>query len=214
MERTAWARDRNFGIGEHQGIQLISLAAGELKIRRLMVALDRALDRCEEIMRRTGHPILCWLNSGSRNRFGQRPFAFLGKAATRQRYRRLFQRFLPFIFRAYNMAPAVGVSALGIRFTEKELIDLKRVWNDEAGEEGQGDLEDEEEKDRFHYESDLGRESGCEEAESEQEDDDEQDDEEEEEEENQDDVDEKEEKEDIERDETKHDSEIGEDGVS
>jgi hypothetical protein len=112
------------------------------------------------------------------------------------------------------MAPAVGVSALGIRFTEKELIDLKRVWNDEAGEEGQGDLEDEEEKDRFHYESDLGRESGCEEAESEQEDDDEQDDEEEEEEENQDDVDEKEEKEDIERDETKHDSEIGEDGVS
>lgn len=58
MERTAWARDRNFGIGEHQGVQLISLAAGELKIRRLMVALDRALDRCEEIMRRTGHPIL------------------------------------------------------------------------------------------------------------------------------------------------------------
>jgi ABC-type proline/glycine betaine transport system permease subunit len=38
------------------------------------------------------------------------------------------------------MAPAVRVSALGIRFTKEELIELKRVWNDKAWDEEEHDL--------------------------------------------------------------------------
>ena len=155
MERTQWARvydgarrdllvrtsqvenptrsqSGDFSKGEHQGVQLVSCAADELKIGRLMAALEHALDRCEETMRRRGHPILCWLNTSSRNRFDQRPFAFLGKAATRQRSRRLFQSLIPFLFRPYNMAPAVRLSALGIRFTSKEPTELEKVWSDGA----------------------------------------------------------------------------------
>ncbi|KFZ15397.1 hypothetical protein V501_02725 [Pseudogymnoascus sp. VKM F-4519 (FW-2642)] len=105
--RKSWSYNQDFPIGQHEGTNLVSKKSDELKIWLLMEALDRALDRCEETMRRTGHPILCWLNSGSRNRFYQKPFGFLGRAATRQRYRRLFQRIIPFIFRAYNMTPAV-----------------------------------------------------------------------------------------------------------
>jgi hypothetical protein len=62
VERKSWSRNGDFVIGEHQGVQLVSHAADELKIRRLMASLDRALDRCEETMRCKGHPILCWVN--------------------------------------------------------------------------------------------------------------------------------------------------------
>ncbi|OBT42125.1 hypothetical protein VE00_08325 [Pseudogymnoascus sp. WSF 3629] len=133
MERQpAWARGGGFSIGEHQGVQIISRKADEKKIRQLMMALDRALDRCEDTMHRTGHSILCWLNSGSRNRFYQKPFSFLGRAATRQRYGRLFQRIIPFLFRAFNMTAAARKSALEIRFTTKQSKELRRVWNDDA----------------------------------------------------------------------------------
>lgn len=108
IERPIRSKSGDFLIGDHQGVQLVSCAADELKIRQLMAAFERALDRCEDTMRYTGHPILCWLSTSSR--FDQRPFTFLGRAATRQRYRRLFGRFIPFLFRAYNIAPAIRVS--------------------------------------------------------------------------------------------------------
>ena len=179
VERRTCSKSGDFAIGEHQGAQLVSHAADELKIRRLMAALECALDRCEETMRRTGHPILCWLNTSSRNRFDQRPFTFLGKAATRQRYRRLFQRFILFLFRAYNMAPAVRLSALGIRFTKKELTELEKVWNDGAWDDDEHEIDIGEEISQGPYENDSEPESECEEYE----DDDEEDEDEEEEEE-------------------------------
>lgn len=138
--RPAWSRNEDFSIGEHQGVKLVSRKADEQKITQLMAALDRAFDRCEDTMRRTGHPILCWLNSGSRNRFYQKPFGFLGRAATRQRYRRLFQRVIPFIFRAYNLTPAARKSALGVQFTKRQLKELRMVWNDEAWDDGENRL--------------------------------------------------------------------------
>ena len=90
--RKSWSYNQDFPIGQHEGTNLVSKKSDEQKIWQLMAALDRALDRCEETMRRTGHPILCWVNSGSRTRFYPKPFGFLGRAATRQRYGRLFQR--------------------------------------------------------------------------------------------------------------------------
>ena len=138
--RRAWSYDQEFFIGQHGGVDLVSPRRDEQKIWQLMAALGRVLDRCEETMRRTGHPILCWLKSGSATRFYQQPFGFLGRAATRQRYRRLFQRFFPFIFRAYNMTPAMRRSALGIRFTKKQLNELRKVWEDEAWDDIKDDL--------------------------------------------------------------------------
>jgi hypothetical protein len=137
--RKSWSYNQDFPIGHHEGVNLVSKRSDEQKIWQLMAALDRALDRCEETMRRTGHPILCWLNSGSRTRFYQKPFGFLGRAATRQRYRRLFQRIIPFIFRAYNMTPAMRKSALGICFTGEQLCELRKVWMDDAWDDIQDD---------------------------------------------------------------------------
>lgn len=147
--RKSWSYNQDFPIGQHEGVNLVSWRSDEQKIWQLMAALDRALDRCEETMRRTGHPILCWLKSGSATRFYQKPFGFLGRAATRQRYRRLFQRFLAFIFRAYNMTLAVRKSALGIQFTKKQFEELERVWNDDVWDEVNRGLENAHDGDQF-----------------------------------------------------------------
>lgn len=146
MKRTDWARvyegtqrhllvrigspglNQGFPIGQHEGTSLVSKKSDEKKIWQLMAALDQ----CEETMRCTGHPILCWLNSGSRTQFYPKPFVFLGRAATRQRDRRLFQRIISFIFRAYNMTPAVRQSVLGTCFTEEQSDELINAWEDDA----------------------------------------------------------------------------------
>ncbi|KAH8591171.1 hypothetical protein B0O99DRAFT_719407, partial [Bisporella sp. PMI_857] len=196
MERTQWAHvyegtrrdllvriseverassyDRDFPIGQHEGVNLVSPRSDEQKIWQLMAALGRALDRCEETMRCTGHPILCWLKSGSATRFYQKPFGFLGRAATRQRYRRLFQRFLPFIFRAYNMTPAARKSALGIQFTKKQLKELRGVWNDDAWDDVNSELENAHSGDQLFSEnsSDWEGEEDEDEEEDEEEDED------------------------------------------
>jgi hypothetical protein len=43
VEKLTWSKGGDFSIGEHQGVPLVSRAADELKIRRLMAALERAL---------------------------------------------------------------------------------------------------------------------------------------------------------------------------
>lgn len=57
--RKSWSYNQDFPIGQHEGTDLVSKKSDKQKIWQLMTALDRALDRCEETMRRTGHPILC-----------------------------------------------------------------------------------------------------------------------------------------------------------
>ena len=69
VERQTRSKTGDFLIGEHKGVKLVSCAANEWKIRQLMTALDRALDRCEDTIRCTGHPILCCRSTSSRNRF-------------------------------------------------------------------------------------------------------------------------------------------------
>jgi hypothetical protein len=57
----ACSHNRDFAIGQHKAVNLVSLRSDEEKIWQLMAAFGRALDRCEETMRHTCHPILCWL---------------------------------------------------------------------------------------------------------------------------------------------------------
>jgi hypothetical protein len=84
---------------------------------------------------------------------------------------------IPFIFRAYNMAPGICKSVLGIRFTKKELIELKKVWNDAAWDDAENDLAEAEETGQFGYSTER---EDDEDDEDEEEDDDNEEDEEDE----------------------------------
>ncbi|KIW22077.1 uncharacterized protein PV07_12539 [Cladophialophora immunda] len=63
---------RLFGkhFGTVGGQEIWSSAEDEERIHRILQHVDIAFDRCEETVRRTGHPILSWL----RSRFPSRPF--------------------------------------------------------------------------------------------------------------------------------------------
>jgi hypothetical protein len=56
-----WRHSQDVRLGCHNGVDLISLADNEKRIWIFLQAVDQALDRCEETMRCTGRPILCWL---------------------------------------------------------------------------------------------------------------------------------------------------------
>lgn len=96
----------------------------------LIDAMDRAFDRCEETLNRTSGSILCWLHTYHGTRFYPKPFKRLFREASRQKYRRLWKKFIVFIFRAYRMARRLRRAVLGMRFTKEQLKQLKIVWTD------------------------------------------------------------------------------------
>ncbi|KAJ5142420.1 hypothetical protein N7476_003716 [Penicillium atrosanguineum] len=67
---------------------LLSPPADEGRIYHLVAGIDDVLDRCEETMRRTGHPILARLKSHTVTEPSSRPFSFLETPQGRQRCRR------------------------------------------------------------------------------------------------------------------------------
>jgi hypothetical protein len=118
-----------FCIGEHKGAKLISSAEDEQKISRLVVVVDHMLNRCEETMRRTGRPILCWLRTWHGSSCLPQPFQFLGRPSSRKQYRLYFKRFVAFIFRAYRMGPALRKTLLGVTFKRTQLDMLRAIWD-------------------------------------------------------------------------------------
>lgn len=86
----------------------------------LVAAMNRAFDRCEETLNRTGRPILCWLHTYHETRFYPKPFKLLSREASRQKYRRLWLKFIVFVFPAYRMARPLRKAVLGIRLTKEQ----------------------------------------------------------------------------------------------
>jgi Orsellinic acid/F9775 biosynthesis cluster protein D len=127
---SSWFHSRDVRLDRRDNPNVVSLARNEAKIWVLLQGIDQALDRCEETMRRTGRPILCWLASIKPGEFCPRPFAFLGRAASRQRYRRLWKKFIAFIFRLYCMPAAKRWSVFRIKLTSDQFEWLTEIWED------------------------------------------------------------------------------------
>jgi hypothetical protein len=182
-----------FSIGQLKGMKLISPASDERKISRLVMAADQMFDRCEETMRHTGRPILCWLCIANETPCFPKPFAFLGRASSRQGYRRYWRRFIAFIFRAYRMDLALRDEPLGVSLKRRHHDALRSIWDhkmwdlhslllspcrDPQANEGEAsqDLEEEEEKEEYMEEDEEddeeGDEEGDEEADEEEDDED------------------------------------------
>jgi hypothetical protein len=77
-----WLHSQDMRLGCHDSIDMFSLAHNEKRIWILLQAADQALGRCEETMRCTGRPILCWLASTKSNEFCPRPFTLLSRKAS------------------------------------------------------------------------------------------------------------------------------------
>ncbi|KAE8551310.1 hypothetical protein EYB25_005194 [Talaromyces marneffei] len=110
---------------------LVSPAADERVIWRIAHAVDSMLDRCEETMRHTGRPILCWLRTLQLSPCYPKPFVFLARSASTSRYRRIWKRFMVFLFRCFR---------LGAEWDDH--VD-SMSGSDAAGESSKDDLDEE-----------------------------------------------------------------------
>jgi hypothetical protein len=83
--------------------ELASPQDDEVKIARLMVTVDHALDGCEEAMRHTGRTLLCWPRSTKPQTCYPKPFTLVALKSSKKKYRQLLKRFFASTFRAHRM---------------------------------------------------------------------------------------------------------------
>jgi hypothetical protein len=119
--------DWTIGSPKHE-LRVISPAGDEQRIWHLTKAVEAVLDRCEETMRRTGRPLLCWLITTRPSPCFPKPFKFLARETTKKSYRRWLKGFLAFVFRAWRMEPGKCWTLAGVRFNRKHSARLQSIW--------------------------------------------------------------------------------------
>jgi hypothetical protein len=131
----SYATDHILQRSHNADIDILSPRQDEQKIASLMTAVDRMLDRCEETMQHTGRTLLCWLRSTKPYNCYPKPFTLVGLEASKKKYRRFWKRFVAFKFRAYRIPRDVCRQITGIRFSKKQLNQLKSIWEHRAWSE-------------------------------------------------------------------------------
>jgi hypothetical protein len=122
--------DRDHCLWSRPGeVDLVSPAGDERKLLSIAHAVDSLLDRCEETMRHTGRPILCWLRTFQPSPCYPKPFVFLARSTSTDRYRRYWKRFLIFVFRCYRLGPEIRRQRLRVKFRREQLDRLHSIWS-------------------------------------------------------------------------------------
>ncbi|KAJ9655510.1 hypothetical protein H2201_008786 [Coniosporium apollinis] len=110
------------------GVDLASSGEDEKRIWHLTQVVQVLLDRCEETMRRTSRPILCWLITARPLPCFPKPFKFLGREKSRRSYRRWLKGFVAFVFRVWRMESKIRSSLAGIQFSQKQSARMRSIW--------------------------------------------------------------------------------------
>jgi hypothetical protein len=124
---TRYAEDLTIGQSKHS-INITSPSEDEQKIWHLTQAIQLVLCRCEETIRRTGRPLLCWLITTRPSPCFPKPFKFLAREQTRRSYRRWLKGFVAFVFRAWRMESSQRSTLTGIRLSPKQSTRLQSIW--------------------------------------------------------------------------------------
>jgi hypothetical protein len=127
---TASSQRRGLSLGRQVDLELRSRAEDERRLGQIAQAVDRLFDRCEETVKRTGHPILCWLRSRHARSTFSKPFQLVGRPSTRYRYRRLWKRFLWLALRVYRLPAAVRQAVLNLHLTAAQQEAMRQLWDD------------------------------------------------------------------------------------
>lgn len=108
-------------IGLRGDLDITSPRFNEQRIVRLIDAVDRMFDRCEETMGQTGQPSLRWLRSTTSNQRYRTPFGFMSRNSSRRKYRRCWKRLVAFAFRVYRITFTLQHAMLGSGLTQRQL---------------------------------------------------------------------------------------------
>lgn len=114
----------------HNGRTLVSPAADEDKLRLMMAALDRLIDRCCDTIRHTDVSMRRWLRGRFADRPFKAPFELVSRPESERKYRRLIKRFLCFWLRLWRL-PRQTSNALACRTPSKaQRHMLQSIWCD------------------------------------------------------------------------------------
>ena len=94
----------------------------------MLTCVDAVFDRCEEIVRRTGRPILCWLRSQDPVKAHRLPFQLVFRASSRNKYRRFWKRLLALALRYVHIPRHVADDILGVPFTPTQWTLIRDLW--------------------------------------------------------------------------------------
>jgi hypothetical protein len=119
-------------LGTWVGVEWISSATTEAKLRQLTKIAHLVLDRCEETLEQTPRVLRCWLRS-----WGSHFYAYLfelpQRDTTRARYRSFLTRFLCYVFRSWQVCKKLNQSlskVYGLQLSDAQVQTMESVWSD------------------------------------------------------------------------------------
>jgi hypothetical protein len=119
-------------LGSWNGVEWISSAATESKLRQLSKIVHLVLGRCEETLEQTPRVLRCWLRSWG-SHFYAYPFELPQRDATRARYRSFLNRFLYYVFRSWQVCQKLNQSlseVYGLQLSDSQAHMIESVWSD------------------------------------------------------------------------------------
>jgi hypothetical protein len=123
---------RRYGryLGKHNSQEFRTSADQEHRIDRVLQAVQHQFFRCEETVKHTPTPILCWLYSQHPLMSSRRPFQLLNKPASRTSYIRVIKKCFNFLILAYLLGPDTCESLFQWTLTEKQNHAIAELWDD------------------------------------------------------------------------------------
>lgn len=94
-------------------VVVISSAAQELRLAKMMPVIDRLFDRCADTVHHTDVSVLRWLRSKHPDRPCAAPFKLIEKKASEKIYRAEIKRYISFFIRIYSLESASVIALAG-----------------------------------------------------------------------------------------------------
>ena len=116
-------------LGTWAGEALVSPAANERRLQKLVRRLDYMLDRCYPTVEATPRILRCWVHTNTIDSYWKKPFQLPAKPETYRRYRALWKQFLCFVFRVWATDLSIHKQLYSqLQFSEPQEALLTQVW--------------------------------------------------------------------------------------
>jgi len=123
------AGDCDLCLGQIDGTELLSPAADEAKLRRVLVSVAVALERCRDTVRHTDISIRSWLRGQAPDRPYKAPFMLIGRRSSERTYERLVCRSICFCIRLWRLQESRMPMPVRRGMTATQCHAVNRLWS-------------------------------------------------------------------------------------
>jgi hypothetical protein len=121
--------DSDLLVGKHEGRELRSPAADQMRPRRIAVGIHIALESCRDTVRHTDISIRCWLRSQTPDRPYKAPFVLTGRSSSERTYERLICRCICFCIRLWRLKASNSRVPIRKEMTQEQCRALEQIWS-------------------------------------------------------------------------------------